>query len=807
KFKPPPGTKNGLDNRDHYSPDVPLTEERVFDLLRSILQKGAQQFEDGLILDFSPSGAETYPNLIRVLKQEGFSVSKVIYVKINKNKGKQRYVARGKRPGVTTNYEQQLAFEQRFEQRVRDHFNPFSLPIIRQARTDGRLLVINNDGTKEELAENVKRMVEGSFINERISVRKNDQAFADILLNGGQSVVAFPPSANELNADFPRLTEEMMESSPDIRELYIKISKLTGYSLEDLCLHDFQNQSQDFVLSNVAFFLYEVSLYKRIESWLGKEIHPKYFTGFSAGTWIALVAAKAITIEDAVKFMQKILPKIQESSSRYQLGRISIVKDADIAAVNDVLRRGDEGGIIKLSNDISPGYLSLRLMNTNPHRTLQEFVESVGREILKSHEERGHHPLVKTDLDGERNLRISPHHGLYDEVLEEARKLAEGMSIQSPRVPVISSSVPGKVIRTATDVLNEIIEGPSLPVYWSDTVHTYRNDASIKSVVIFTLGTILPKLNSELAPEILSLNIQSFSDMNQIKDSVMDEIIRLKQLQRVRIIGVTGPTAAGKSALMQYMQHKGASVIEVDDFFRQQLPQAIQNDLTNKFGPGVLNAQGGLNLSFFLEHNKADFIEVVHYLMPYFASMTLLKIREDLLSKEKDVFIEFAALRDLGIDKILDDIVLVQRGRAERLSWKLSKDKAKGRSEAEIRGVFELTESVQLTDSEYDTYATKRIINTGDKEQLYSQADDVLREDKVMKTNDKDSSMGGIDLTPANNVLQTQNDGQSIKFHLDPAMLNQLQNAPGFVPVIINIQPLNSLQKFLGVDVTHPTPV
>ena len=58
---------------------------------------------------------------------------------------------------------------------------------------------------------------------------------------------------------------------------------------------------------------------------------------------------------------------------------------------------------------------------------------------------------------------------------------------------------------------------------------------------------------------------------------------------------------------------------------------------------------------------------------------------------------------------------------------------------------------------------------------------------------------GGIDLTPANMNLQTQNSNGEIKFHMDPAMLQQLQNAPGFVPVIINIQPLKSLQEFLGI--------
>jgi hypothetical protein len=67
---------------------------------------------------------------------------------------------------------------------------------------------------------------------------------------------------------------------------------------------------------------------------------------------------------------------------------------------------------------------------------------------------------------------------------------------------------------------------------------------------------------------------------------------------------------------------------------------------------------------------------------------------------------------------------------------------------------------------------------------------------------------GGIDLTPDNMHLQTKvmdsrfrgNDSEGIKFQLDPAMLAQLQNAPGFVPVIINIQPMTDLRQFLGID-------
>ena len=58
---------------------------------------------------------------------------------------------------------------------------------------------------------------------------------------------------------------------------------------------------------------------------------------------------------------------------------------------------------------------------------------------------------------------------------------------------------------------------------------------------------------------------------------------------------------------------------------------------------------------------------------------------------------------------------------------------------------------------------------------------------------------GGVDFQLNKMNLEMQNSGQEIKFNSNPVMLEHLQRAPGFVPVIINIQPMNDLRLFLGV--------
>ena len=67
----------------------------------------------------------------------------------------------------------------------------------------------------------------------------------------------------------------------------------------------------------------------------------------------------------------------------------------------------------------------------------------------------------------------------------------------------------------------------------------------------------------------------------------------------------------------------------------------------------------------------------------------------------------------------------------------------------------------------------------------------LARTDRAMSVN------GGIDLNPADMDLQTRNSGSAIQFNIDPVQWKEVQNARGFVPVIINIQLMADLRRFL----------
>lgn len=84
----------------------------------------------------------------------------------------------------------------------------------------------------------------------------------------------------------------------------------------------------------------------------------------------------------------------------------------------------------------------------------------------------------------------------------------------------------------------------------------------------------------------------------------------------------------------------------------------------------------------------------------------------------------------------------------------------------------------------------------------------------VGKKTTASAAVGGIDFNADKLNLETQTSGgdlpagqAGIKFQMDPQQLQELQGVPGFMPVIINIQPMINLRMFLGLKEGAETPL
>ncbi|MBF0593455.1 MAG: hypothetical protein HQL22_00650 [Candidatus Omnitrophica bacterium] len=116
-----------------------------------------------------------------------------------------------------------------------------------------------------------------------------------------------------------------------------------------------------------------------------------------------------------------------------------------------------------------------------------------------------------------------------------------------------------------------------------------------------------------------------------------------------------------------------------------------------------------------------------------------------------------------------------------------------------VNGNAVVTQELKLDDKSIpylNTVVTQRL-QTGPASVNHSQTPEGVL---VPGTLENGKLKGGIDFNPNNMDMHLQNNGGAITVDVDPAMLQQLQNAPGFVPVIISTRPLDSLSAFLGLS-------
>ena len=185
------------------------------------------------------------------------------------------------------------------------------------------------------------------------------------------------------------------------------------------------------------------------------------------------------------------------------------------------------------------------------------------------------------------------------------------------------------------------------------------------------------------------------------------------------IIGLTGPTGAGKSIASETVREMGIRVIDCDKVARQTVvanSNALKA-LVNVFGVGILNSDGTLNrkalaqIAFSTKDNTKLLNET---LLPYIVD----KIKSNI--GDEDILLDAPTLFESGIDDICTYTVAVLSNGDNRLKRILQRD---GITEDEAN----LRMSAGKDDEYYISKAGHIIYNNGDIDTFMAKSSQLFR--------------------------------------------------------------------------------
>ena len=191
------------------------------------------------------------------------------------------------------------------------------------------------------------------------------------------------------------------------------------------------------------------------------------------------------------------------------------------------------------------------------------------------------------------------------------------------------------------------------------------------------------------------------------------------------LIGLTGPTGAGKTSVTKILEAQGFGIVEADKIAHKALEDSdCIKALTNAFGEGILNTDGSINrretakVAFSSKENTEKLNSITH---PVIEKLSLKAFDEYFCHGFDKIIFDAPTLFESGLHKICDKIIAVTADDNIRLERIMKRD---GITEEEARRRM----SAQKDCSYYKERAHISIDNSKDESALCAEVLEVAKE-------------------------------------------------------------------------------
>lgn len=194
----------------------------------------------------------------------------------------------------------------------------------------------------------------------------------------------------------------------------------------------------------------------------------------------------------------------------------------------------------------------------------------------------------------------------------------------------------------------------------------------------------------------------------------------------MKVIGLTGGIASGKSTVSMLLKQKGAVIIDADNIARQILEpnKPAWVEVIKHFGREILQNNNEIDrkkLANIVFSDKGQ-LEVLNSITHPIIINEIKKRIESYSKTNKVVVVDAALILELGLDRLVDEVWVIAIDEKTQLKRLLEREKNMSRQEAlaRIRSQMPQTEKIKLADRVLD--------NNGSLDDIKNQIEILWRE-------------------------------------------------------------------------------
>jgi len=292
------------------------------------------------------------------------------------------------------------------------------------------------------------------------------------------------------------MARDLYESSADVREVYERASEAIDTDLAALTFDGPEDELRKTVNAQPALLVASVSAFRLL---VKGSLEPWAAAGHSLGEYTALVAARSLTLEDAVRAVRERGRLMYEAGEK-RPGTMAAVIGMETDALEAVLKQARSKGVVQIANLNSPTQI-----------VISGEVDAV-KKAIEIAAERGARRVVPLNVSG----------AFHSELLEEARDGMEdmlgGVTIEKPQC-VFVANVTGGALSDPDVIRANLVKQMVQPVQWVDCVRALANRGATLMVEVGP-GNVLRGLARKIAPDVKTMGAGTLADIEKFLAAV-----------------------------------------------------------------------------------------------------------------------------------------------------------------------------------------------------------------------------------------------------------------------------------------------